>query len=280
VPDRPAGRDGDTPAVVTDDPGRASRRPPDELVAALEALPGRPTGSWRGRLRLRAAGRLAHTATDQLARRERTKAAVLRLGGELRRIHLACGRRLVDRGVLDTVEDVDLLTVGELRRAVRSGDAPAPEALARRRRWGQRHADDGPLPVRFRGRPVPVGPAVPVGDRLEGWAASSGRFTGTAVLVRRPEDPFPRDGVLVAEATDPSWSPLFVRAGAIVLERGGPLSHAAILARELGVPAVLNVTGATALAGRRMTVDGDRGIVLLVDDPPAEPDGPVSGVAG
>ena len=107
------------------------------------------------------------------------------------------------------------------------------------------------------------------GDRLDGWAASGGRFTGTAVLVRRPEDPFERDGVLVAEATDPSWSPLFVRAGAIVLERGGPLSHAAILARELGVPAVLNVAGATALAGRRVTVDGDRGIVSLVGDDPA-----------
>jgi pyruvate,water dikinase len=70
----------------------------------------------------------------------------------------------------------------------------------------------------------------------------------------------------VAEATDPSWSPLFMKAGAIVLDRGGPLSHAAILARELGVPAVLNVPGATRLlAGREVTVDGDAGIVIVHD---------------
>ena len=70
--------------------------------------------------------------------------------------------------------------------------------------------------------------------------------------------------VLVAEATDASWSPLFVKAGAIVVERGGPLSHAAILARELGLPAVLNVEGATNfLAGRPVAVDGDLGVVVI-----------------
>jgi pyruvate,water dikinase len=70
--------------------------------------------------------------------------------------------------------------------------------------------------------------------------------------------------VLVAAATDAGWSPLFLRAGAIVVERGGPLSHAAIVARELGVPAVLNVAGATAaLDGRTVTVDGDAGVVTM-----------------
>jgi pyruvate,water dikinase len=73
--------------------------------------------------------------------------------------------------------------------------------------------------------------------------------------------------VLVAEATDASWAPLFVDAAAIVLERGGPLSHAAILSRELGVPAVLNVRGATRLLdGRLVTVDGDAGVVVLDHD--------------
>ncbi len=67
--------------------------------------------------------------------------------------------------------------------------------------------------------------------------------------------------------TDASWSPLFARAAAIVVERGGPLSHAAILARELGVPAVLNVPGATeALDGREVTVDGDTGVVFVHDE--------------
>ncbi len=81
-----------------------------------------------------------------------------------------------------------------------------------------------------------------------------------------PTDELPRDAVLVAEATDPSWSPLFLRAGALVLDRGGPLSHAAILARELGLPAVLNVAGATTLLeGHDVTVDGDAGVVIVHD---------------
>jgi len=70
--------------------------------------------------------------------------------------------------------------------------------------------------------------------------------------------------VLVASATDASWSPLFIKAGAVVVERGGPLSHAAILARELGLPAVLNVPGATeVLDGEQVTVDGDAGVVVI-----------------
>jgi pyruvate,water dikinase len=73
--------------------------------------------------------------------------------------------------------------------------------------------------------------------------------------------------VLVARTTDAAWTPAFVVAGAIVVERGGPLSHAAVLARELGLPAVLNVTGAADfLDGRIVTVDGDRGRVIVHDD--------------
>jgi pyruvate,water dikinase len=82
----------------------------------------------------------------------------------------------------------------------------------------------------------------------------------------QPDDSLPTGAILLAEATDASWSPVFVRAGAIVLERGGPLSHAAILARELGVPAVLNVGAALrSLDGRVLTIDGSSGIVVVHD---------------
>jgi rifampicin phosphotransferase len=121
--------------------------------------------------------------------------------------------------------------------------------------------------------PTPEPAELPDGGRLDGWAASPGRLQGVATVVEAPTDTrFPPGGVLVAAATDASWSPLFVKAGAIVVERGGPLSHAAILARELGVPAVSNVPGATQLlSGRTVTVDGDLGVVVVHDD--ATPDG-------
>jgi pyruvate,water dikinase len=90
---------------------------------------------------------------------------------------------------------------------------------------------------------------------------------GRARRVDGPQGAIGRDEVLVASATDPSWSPILLRCGALVLERGGPLSHAAILAREFGVPAVFNIPGAaTALDGKRLLVDGDAGTVTVLPD--------------
>lgn len=246
---------------------------PDAATAALDPFGdafrahGLDTSTWRARLRLHTVRRLAAETAEQLARRERTKAAVLLLGGLLRRTHLQLGHHLVRTGVLERAEDVDLLSPAELRRAVLGGPAPPPDLVRRRARRRRRDEQDGPLPLRFTGRPERVVTSLPAADRVEGWAASSGRFTGRARVVTGPADPFEPDEVLVAVATDPSWSPLFARAGAIVLERGGPLSHAAILARELGVPAVLNVPGATSrFGGRVVVVDGDVGVVARADE--------------
>lgn len=69
----------------------------------------------------------------------------------------------------------------------------------------------------------------------------------------------------MAVTTDPSWAPLLSGCGAMVVEQGGPLSHAAILAREFAVPAVFNVPGAAALDGREVLVDGDAGVVTVLD---------------
>ena len=119
--------------------------------------------------------------------------------------------------------------------------------------------------MRFTGAPAAAQAPVRSGDRLVGWAAGPGRHTGRARVVSDPLAARLAAGeVLVAAATDASWSPLFTTAGAIVVERGGPLSHAAIVARELGVPAVLNLPDATRiLDGRLVTVDGDTGLVIV-----------------
>jgi pyruvate,water dikinase len=241
--------------------------PLDDVVQALEATPRWRNDGLRSWVRLRTIRRLTGDAVDQLTRRERTKAAVLLLGGELRRVHLELGARLAARGVLETALDIDLLSPEELRHSVEGHSAPTPEAIIRRRRWLLRYEAEGPLPARFSGIPDPVVIDVPSGRRFEGWAASAGRITGRAQVLRSPTEFLERDAVLVAEATDPSWSPVFMRAGAIVLERGGPLSHAAILARELGIPAVLNLPGAThVLGGKTVSVDGDSGIVVVLND--------------
>lgn len=76
--------------------------------------------------------------------------------------------------------------------------------------------------------------------------------------------------ILVTASTDPAWTPLFFIAGGLVLEQGGMLSHGAIVAREQGLPAVLNVTHATRLiaTGQQITIDANRGLVFLAQAPP------------
>ena len=252
-----------------------------EVLEVLERAAGWRRDSVTTRLRTWSLRHLATETTDKLARRERMKATVLLLGGEVRRVHLEAGRRLVELGLLDDDRDVDLLTPGELRGFLRGHPCLAPEVISHRLRARSRYEHDGPLPHRFTGRPEAVEPAPLDGRRVDGWAASGGRFRGVVQVMTSPADELERDAVLVAEATDPSWAPLFLRAGAIVLDRGGPLSHAAILARELGVPAVLNVPGATRLlVGHEVTVDGDAGVVIIhdLDDGGPSTAGPEPGV--
>jgi len=105
------------------------------------------------------------------------------------------------------------------------------------------------------------------GDMLKGSGASAGKVTARACVMRGPED-FDRmrpGDVIVAVITTPAWTPLFVRASAIVTDIGGPLSHSSIVAREYGIPAVLGTGNATRriLDGQIITVDGNAGIVSL-----------------
>ena len=71
--------------------------------------------------------------------------------------------------------------------------------------------------------------------------------------------------ILVAPSTDPGWTPLFLTAGGLVMEMGGPMSHGAVVAREYGIPAVVGLPGATEqiATGQQITVDGSNGIVTF-----------------
>ena len=100
---------------------------------------------------------------------------------------------------------------------------------------------------------------------VTGTPASTGVARGEAGVVRGLDDfaTFPAGGVLVCRATSPAWTPLLARAAAVVTETGGVLAHAAIVAREFGIPAVTGAEGATRLLtpGRAVVVDGGRGRV-------------------
>ena len=204
--------------------------------------------------------REAADAAEYLDRREKTKAAMLKLGGAMRRLNLELGTRLVEAGRLEDVEDVRFLSNAEVVETLRGGGPTLDVVASRRRRLDE--ADlDGPLPRVFHGEPETVSGASIEGHHVEGWGASPGRYEGPARVVRSVgASSLSRGDVLVAQSTDASWAPLFLLAGAIVVEDGGPLSHAAIVARELGMPAVLNVPGIM----NRIESE-DHGVVLRVD---------------
>lgn len=216
--------------------------------------------------------RQASEAAEFLDRRELTKAACLQLGGVLRRCHLEFGRRLVAGGRLEAADDIEYLGVDEVE-AIFAGRGPTLQTVARRRQINREANQSPPLPQVWTGLPPAIS-AEAAGEQIEGWSASPGRYEGLARVVHSPASTeFARGEVLVAATTDASWTPLFMAAGAIVVEQGGPLSHAAIVARELGVPTVVNVPGLIARLEReggtaQVVVDGTAGVVTIHADAP------------
>jgi len=111
-------------------------------------------------------------------------------------------------------------------------------------------------------------PTVQVGDVLHGIAGCPGVARGIARVVTNPADP--RDlgpgDVLIAPITDPSWTPLFLAADAVVVDVGATMSHAVIVSRELGIPCVVSAVGATTSIpdGATLEVDGNTGKVTVL----------------
>jgi pyruvate,water dikinase len=191
----------------------------------------------------------------------------------VRRLLLEFSRRLVELGVLDAVEDVFHLARADLEAfAHREWDGRGARALVEQRR-GLREARLAAQPppdlivLEASGRATVTQPIVAPSGALRGMAASPGRARGPARLILHPDqaERLQRGDVLVAPSTDPGWTPLFLRSAAIVTEVGGYLSHGAIVAREFGLPAVVNVPRVMELLadGEIVTVDGDAGTVFL-----------------
>lgn len=108
---------------------------------------------------------------------------------------------------------------------------------------------------------------IPSGNYLQGVGAAAGKATGIARLINHPGEgnKLQPGEVLVAPSTDPGWTPLFLKACAVIMETGGYISHGAIIAREYGIPTVINVPGVMKAIqdGQIVTVDGDEGRVIL-----------------
>ncbi len=206
----------------------------------------------------------------------------LKLVGALRRLLVALGDRLAEAGATDSRDDVFLLHSRELEPAA-AGELDARALVPARRAEWQRNL--GLMPPRTLGMPVAwemIGAISPMARRMfgavriaaptatvvSGVGASRGIVTGRARVVRSlmEADDLSEGDILICPSTSPPWTPYFSVVAAVVTNSGGVLSHAAIEAREYGIPAVVGTHDATERIpdGTTVQVDGAAGTITLV----------------
>lgn len=262
------------PAVAPDRQFSKAARDGEEHVRRLVAAAGE-------RSRLRAAlVRAALKRTRLFAGlRELPKFHLVEALAAVREQLAAVGTELAATGCIDEAGDVFFLDLVEARAGL-SG-AKLQGIVARRRdaygeELGRRHIprvllSDGTEPEAL-STGAGAGAEGLAPGVLSGTPASAGTVTATARVILDPQGAHLEPGeILVAPSTDPGWTPLFLTAGGLVMEMGGPNSHGAVVAREYGIPAVVGVPDATLriASGHSITVDGAAGTVTPGVPPPA-----------
>jgi pyruvate,water dikinase len=245
-----------------------ARRAAEVLVDALP-ISRLERGLWRF---LVARARLC------LRQRESMRLARTRLFGLVRRIFRRLGDELVAEGRLEDPRDVFYLSIDELEDVVEGASVTNDlSTLVRLRRAEYvRFAEHEP-PSRLETRGIPgltragaSSGATPAPSLLRGIPSAPGRVVGEAALVHDPRGTgTPPGRILVTKTTDPGWIFLMATAAGLVTERGSLLSHTAIIGRELGIPTVVGVEGATThiADGALVAMDGGTGEVTIL---PAE----------
>ena len=241
----------------------------DQMVAMLAEDP-ETQGQFQAAL---------HSATVFMPGRERTKTNCIKLVHEGRMALREWGRRCVEAGTFPYVNSYGMLERSEVYDFLDSPDGYHDKLIERENLMGE--VKDLHEPFLFVGDAPPMStyPArdavaieeVTAGEAMQGVPGCPGTARGIARVVTNSHDPTalaPGD-ILVAPITDPSWTPLFVPAAAVVVNVGAPLSHAIIVSRELGIPCVVSVMDATKRIpdGATIEVNGDTGVVTILEMP-------------
>lgn len=274
---------------------------PTRLIAALQGAlrrvgsvdadepdPSRSAEALLGRvgpLRRLAYRWVLRRAARGIRSRENQRLARTRAFALVRRMMRAVGARLAQSGIIESSDDVFYLELEEIMRLCDGTSTlrdPQPIVAARKREYDAFRSEPL-LPDRF----VTYGPAavaepvqetsseaLPVDGALSGLGAYPGVVERKAAVLTEPDPGAGLDGhVLVTRQTDPGWVIVFPSIGGLVVERGSMLSHSAIVAREMRIPAVVGVKGATQVirTGDTVRLDGSAGTVAVIDAGPKSP---------
>jgi phosphohistidine swiveling domain-containing protein len=276
-----AGRsEEEAPAIATERMREERERHLREVRARLDGYPEAVREQFESLLAAASAATVAHDGHNFWID--------LSLAYRLRRVVCELGRRLAGVGVLDSPGDVFMLTRAELVETAERCPELDRRALAAERRAELRRFE-GIKPPRALGSPrSPIAADGALGrffakfygappapserpDVIQGLAGAHGTTRGVARVIRSLAeiDRLQPNEVLVTETTAPPWTPVFATAAAVVTDSGGILCHAAVVAREYGIPAVVGTTYATRAVtdGQLVEVDGSAGTVRIVDAP-------------
>ena len=263
-----------TIADETAAPDRVFHQGQKAAALATKRLADAATDAWRTPL----AGSLVYWLAKRVRAlagfRESPKFTMIRSAVIAREALLESGRELVDNGVLERADDLFFLTRRELKTLAMN----APGRLAKAgpgeaTNLPQRSSAVSPSPVCSSVTVRPSLRVFPQSDgadenSLVGSGVSPGLVEGTVQVVMNPLEARLQSGdILVCPGTDPSWTPLFLAAGGLVMEVGGMMTHGSVVAREYGIPAVAGVDRATERlqTGQKVRVDGSSGRIELLD---------------
>jgi len=258
------------------------RRQDAEAAAAWREFESRLSAWQRWTLRPRVRWTLRRLK-QQYVWREHVRSDLTRVVSRIRAWHLVLADRFVERGWINRRDDYFLLRLDEVKHAALDPSQGVGLRTIAASRSAQMAAErDLRMPLLMRESRLPSllalrgGAVAPSSGQALGRGAEHGDLTGLCVspgavdaevvVMRDPSEfaTMKRGAILVAPATDPSWTPLFTLASGVIVEVGGMLSHASTIAREYGLPALANVKDATRLlkTGDRVRLDASGGRVI------------------
>jgi pyruvate,water dikinase len=195
--------------------------------------------------------------------RERPKFDLVRSFSVFRDILKDVGKELVLQGRLSTAEDIFFVTFSDIR-----GGGDLHSVAAKNKKEYERELKRKVVPRLMTSTGESMYAAAEEEKALTGVPVSPGVYEGDVRVIHHPRGAHLEPGeILVTRSTDPAWTPLFINAGALIMETGGPISHGSIVAREYGIPAVANVAEATTRlkTGQRIRVNGVSGEIVVLE---------------
>src|SRR5574340_96060 len=256
-----------TPDAVFERGQVSAKQALNELISGLRR-------TQRGWIKVLLARFFAHRMRTMLCIRESPKFFAVRIFGQIRSAYLECGRDLVASGELDRADDPFFLSFKELEELASANPARDwREIIAGRRRSYdlEQHRNLIPRLLLSDGRAFYEGIQTSEGasDVISGSPVSPGLVEGSVRVVLDPHQAKLKPGeIMVCPGTDPSWTPLFLTAGGLIMEVCGMMTHGAVVAREYGIPAVVGVDRATRRlkTGARIRLDGSIGQILVLEE--------------